>query len=99
MSDTDMLHHADGDNAVEAAIEIAVVDFAEFDAIADAGCVRTLARDANLFRRQVDRDNTDPSLAGKMDGEAAPTGTDLGHGHIRLQLQFGGDVDELVTLG
>ena len=40
MADADMLHHADRDDAVELAGELAIVELAELDAVGDAGGLR-----------------------------------------------------------
>ena len=64
MADTDVLHHANGDHAIKAAGELAVVDLEEFHLLAHSSRLRTFARHADLGRRDVNGRHTAPANRG-----------------------------------
>ncbi len=68
MIDADMLHHADGDDTVEAAGEFAIVALEEGDAVGDAGRIGALLRFGELFGGDVDRGDMHAEF-GEIDGE------------------------------
>src|SRR5262245_20063318 len=98
MSRADMLHHADRDDAIELAGELPIIQLPKFDTVGHAGSLGSGACDPDLLGRNIDRGDPGARFARKMNGEAAPAGTDLGNGHAWLQLQFAGGVDQLVLL-
>ena len=83
MANADVFHHPDGDHTVEATLESAIVEFAEFDQAIDAGGRSSLAGDADLFGGDVDGGDTGAGGGGNVDCEGAPARADLGHGHAR----------------
>ena len=98
MADTDVLHHADGDNAIKAAGELAVVNLAEFHLLAHSSRLRTFARHADLRGRDVNGRHTRASEAGQVNCERPPAGADLGDCHAWTQVQFRRDPLKLVQL-
>ena len=73
-----MLHHADRDDAVELAGELAIVQLAKFDPVGNAGSLGMCARDLDLLGRNIDRGDMGAGFAREMDGKAAPARADLG---------------------
>ncbi len=54
MADADMLHHADGGDAVERTGQFAIVDLSKFDAIGNIGLLCPHSRRGDLFFGHID---------------------------------------------
>ena len=98
MTDTDMLHHANGDHAIKAAGELTVVNLVEFHLLAHSSRLRTLARHADLRGRDVNGCDTRARELGQVNRERPPAGADLGDRHTWTEVQFGRDLLKLVQL-
>src|SRR5260370_41020077 len=91
---TDMLEHADRDNAIERLGDLAVIDVAELDGQPGAEPPTQF----DLLARYGDADDFDPIMLGGIASERAKTDADVQDALARLQLQFAADQFELVTL-
>ncbi len=91
----DMLEHADGDDAIEAALELAVVLEQDLDRqplAAPTGQLRLLPGDG-------DAGDLDAVMPRGVLGEAAPAAADVQHPHAGLQLELAAGELELAALG
>src|ERR1700741_722844 len=77
MAGADMLEHADRDDAVEAALQLAVVAQMEAHAIAKAGRRRVLLRELVLLDRERHAGGVHPGRAREVEGEPPPAAADV----------------------
>ncbi|KAI1692169.1 hypothetical protein Ddc_23783 [Ditylenchus destructor] len=92
------LDHLDGDNAVELALDIAIVLQPQVDAIRDAPAGRALAREGELLGRQRHADDRH-AASRHLGRQRAPAAADLQHALARPQVQQRQDAIESARLG
>ena len=94
-----MFEHADRNDPVEGALDIAIVEKLEAHLSLDTRLLRPPSCHGELLFGQG---NTEDRAAGDLvNGErrAAPTAADIERGHARRQMQFGEDMRKLMALG
>ena len=93
MGDADMLEHADGDDAVDRGVPVAVVHQFEADLVFEPGGAGAGAGLFELLGAEGDAGDAGAVVAGEGDGEAAPAGADVQHVEARaVEVELGGDV-------
>ena len=81
LADTDMLHHANGNHAVESAFERPVVEFVKLNQTVHPGNIGVLAGNTELLGRDIDCSHPCARGCRDVDGEGTPPGADLGYCH------------------
>ena len=88
----DVLEHADGDDAVELAVDLAVVLQGKAHAALEPLLARARAGDAELLGRQRDAQHVGGAAdLLQVERQAAPAGADVEHAAVGLDQQLGGD--------
>ena len=93
-----MLEHADGDDPVEAATNLAVVLELEAHRPLQALPGRALVRDAQLLPAEGRAGDVGARGLGNVDAEPSPTRADVEHPLARGERELGGDVSFLGEL-
>ena len=81
--DADVLEHADRDEGIVVAADVAVIVLDVFDAAGQALAHGPFARIGDLLARDVEGAHLDPVVAGHVQGERAPAAAGLDHGLAR----------------
>ena len=98
-SKPDMFEHPDGDDPVEGSLRRAIVLVPESDPVLQAGVPDAGAGDLDLFFRQArSRDARRARRAGEVDGEPAPSASDIQHSAGGLKSKLCGDMPFLGEL-
>ena len=95
----DVLEHADGDDVVEAALDLAVVLDAEAHAVGEAGGGGALGGDAVLLLGEGDAGDVGAGDAGEVERHAAPAAADVEDAGAGADEELGGDQALLGELG
>src|SRR5262249_25312654 len=95
----DMLEHADRHDAVEAAVDLAVVHEMELRPPAQAALCRPLHRKLVLFSGEGHADHLGAASFRQIEPEPAPARADIEHAHAGLDAELGGEVALLGKLG
>ena len=99
MRQADVLEHADGDDVVEAALDLAVVLDAEAHAVGEAGGGGALGGDAVLLLGEGDAGDVGAGDAGEVERHAAPAAADVEDAGAGADEELGGDQALLGELG
>ena len=91
--------HFDGDDPVELAGEVSVVDELKGDAVVESFFPGALAGEVELFLGEGDGGDTAAGEANGLDGETSPAGTDFENVVMGGDAGFADDAVELVDLG
>ena len=94
-----VLEHADAGDALELAVDVAVVLQADFDLVLQAGLGHALARELELPLRQRHADAARAELLGGANHQRAPAAADVEQGLARPHVDLGQDVVDLLLLG
>jgi hypothetical protein len=95
---SNMLEHTDREDAIETALNGAIVAELERNPIFESYLSNALTSDAQLFGRQCNTENLHSCGLSYLNGEAAPAAADIEHALTRLQEQLGDNVLFLLPL-
>ena len=95
----DVLEHADGDDVVELALDLAVVLEAEAHPVGEAGGGGALGGDPVLLAREGDAGDVGAGDAGEVERHAAPAAADVEDAGAGADEELGGDQALLGELG
>ena len=95
VADADMLQHADRNEGVKPATNLAIVVFEELHPIAQPLGLRAFASVGQLLAGDVERPHAHAVLPSHVQRERSPTTTGLDHRFSRLQPQLAADVIQL----
>ena len=94
----DMFEHADGDDAVEPALDLAIVDQLELDPVADTQDLGAPPGHRQLPFRQGDAHHFDIGDMGEIEAQPAPAAADVEQPLAVCQLKLGGEMTLLQRL-
>ena len=78
-SDADMFEHADRHDAIESALDVAIIDQPEIRVLGQAALERAVLRALELFLRQRDAGDVRAGDLGEIKRKAAPAAADVEH--------------------
>src|ERR1051326_7473836 len=88
----DVLEHADGDECIVLARDIAIIVLHEFNRRAEALAFRSFARKSDLFMRNIECPHLDAVFLRHVDCEASPPAACLNNTFTCLQPQLPADM-------
>ena len=94
-----MFEHADRHDAVESALDVAIIDQAEIRVLRQAAFERAVLRDLELLLRQRDAGDLGAGDFGEIERKPAPAAADIEHLGARRRAQLGRQMTPFGELG